>query len=86
VRTGNGYEVDFLARYFDGRKELIQVCADLDDPGTQRREIRALLDAGRQYPGAALLLIAFNKPPVLEVPDAIKLLPAMEWLLGRVDQ
>ena len=31
VRTASGFEVDFLARYPDGKAELIQVCANLDN-------------------------------------------------------
>ena len=37
VRTPAGYEVDFLVRRPEGDRELIQVCADLSDPGTARR-------------------------------------------------
>jgi hypothetical protein len=82
VRTEGGYEVDFLARYPDGRQDLIQVCADLDDPKTRDREIRALLDAREQFPAAAPVLVAYNKPPVVEVPEPVKLIPAVEWFLS----
>ena len=81
VRTQNGYEVDFFARHVDGRQELIQVCADMDDPQTRDRESRALFDAQKQHPDAALVVIAFNKPAAVELPDPITLLPAVEWFL-----
>ena len=37
VRTKDGHEVDFLARFVDGRQELIQVCVNLEDPETCER-------------------------------------------------
>ncbi|NJL27570.1 MAG: ATP-binding protein [Thermoanaerobaculia bacterium] len=36
VKTGNGFEVDFLARNLVGGEELIQVCADPTAPETPR--------------------------------------------------
>jgi predicted AAA+ superfamily ATPase len=56
VRTEEGYEVDFLARYPGGHQELIQVCADLSDPTTCHREIRALQEAAKEHPKATLHL------------------------------
>ena len=81
MRTQGGYEVDFFVRHVDGRQELIQVCADMDDPETRDRESRALLDAREQYPDAAPVAIVLNKPAVLELPDPIKVMPAVEWFL-----
>jgi len=34
VKTAGGFEVDFLVRDLNGRRELIQVCADPSSPGT----------------------------------------------------
>ncbi|MCF8052733.1 MAG: hypothetical protein K9L59_15940 [Desulfobacterales bacterium] len=81
VRTQSGYEVDFFARHVDGRQELIQVCADMDDPQTRERESRAMFDAQKQHPDAAMVVIAFNKPAAVRLPDPITLLPAVEWFL-----
>ena len=50
VRTKQGYEVDFMARSADRRRELIQVCADASDPATAERELRALVAASQQFP------------------------------------
>lgn len=81
VHTADGYEVDFLARDPAGREELIQVCASLDDPITCEREIRALLDAARQYPRADLHLVSMDIPPRLNVPKSIDVHTATDWLL-----
>jgi predicted AAA+ superfamily ATPase len=81
VRTQSGYEVDFFVRHVGERQEMMQVCADMDDPGTRDRESRALLDAREQYPDAALVAIVLNKPAVVELTGPIKLMPTVEWFI-----
>jgi len=81
VQTPKGFEVDFLARYYDGREELIQVAAEMGEPETCEREIRALLDAANLYPRASLHLIALEPEPAMEVPANIDLHSAFSWLL-----
>jgi hypothetical protein len=81
VRTADGYEVDFLARYPAGKEELIQVCASLDDPATRERETRALLEAARQHPRARLHLVSLDIPAALDIPTEITVHAAWDWLL-----
>ena len=81
VRTQNDSEVDFLARYPDQRAELIQVCADLDDPAVREREIRALLEAAGEFPKATLHLIGLQTETVRNLPAGISIYPAASWLL-----
>lgn len=83
VRTSNGFEVDFLARFPDGQHQLIQVCAQLDAPETLARELRALEDARSEYPRAACLLIALHLPSRLALPEGVSVLSALHWLLGE---
>jgi len=83
VRTENGFEVDFFARYLDGKEELIQVSVSVDDAETRNREIRALLDAAKLHPDATLLLVVLDKPSVVEIPDEITLITAGNWLLSQ---
>jgi predicted AAA+ superfamily ATPase len=80
VRTDSGGEVDFLARYSDGRQELIQACADLDSPATREREIHALLEARQEYPKVGLHIVAINTDAVRGLPKGITLHPASAWL------
>ena len=80
VRTEAGREVDFLARYPDGRQDLIQVCADLDSPATRERETLALLEAAQEYPRVRLHIVALNADAVRGLPKSITLHAASAWL------
>ncbi len=80
VRTEAGREVDFLARYPDGRQELIQVCAELDSPATRERETQALLEAAQEYPQVRLHIVALNADAVRGLPKGITLRAASAWL------
>jgi predicted AAA+ superfamily ATPase len=81
IRTNNGFEVDFHARHVDGREELIQVCASIDQPATLTREVRALQDAAPDFPRAALVLVTLDQPAVLDIPQNVTVMAARDWLL-----
>ena len=83
VRTQDGYEVDFLARYYDRGEELIQVCASPTAPEALEREIRALECAAREYPIATkrVLTLIRDATPT-QAPPGILVQPAYEWLLA----
>lgn len=83
VRTPEGYEVDFLARYPQGGFELIQVCADLDAPATRERETRALLAAAGVEREASLHLIGLAPQRPADLPPGIHWHSASMWLLGE---
>ncbi|KAF0242719.1 MAG: hypothetical protein FD180_3775 [Planctomycetota bacterium] len=82
VRTAEGHEVDFLARYHGGREELIQVCAEFDAPETREREFRALLEGKKEHPRASRLVVRLESDAIRGVPAGVEVLPAAEWLLG----
>lgn len=85
VKTANGHEVDFLARYPEGHEELIQVCANLDSPETRDRETRALQEALIEHPRARPVLITLDPwPPRIPSPPRIEILNAEEWLLNSI--
>ena len=83
VRNESGSEVDFLTRHYDGRQELIQVCADLDLATARTREIRALTEAAEKYPQAELHIIVLNADIVHDIPKPIHLHTASTWLLSH---
>lgn len=86
VRTAAGFEVDFSVRSPTAGEALIQVCAELDDPATLAREVRALQDAATVSPHASLHLIALDAPPGLQVPAGVQLHRAADWLLQPITQ
>ena len=82
VRTATGYEVDFRARFHDGREELIQVCADVGAPETTERECRALLVAGREHRRAARRLLVLTADQTsMKAPEGVTVQAAYQWLL-----
>jgi hypothetical protein len=82
VKMQAGFEVDFHARFLEGREELIQVCADPSEPGTKERELRALVEARREHPRASarLLVLERDQAVALGTTDVI-VQPAYQWLL-----
>jgi predicted AAA+ superfamily ATPase len=82
VRTSQGFEVDFLARHPSGGEELIQVCAEAGDPATAKRELRSLVEAGRQFPRARKRLLTLTRDSLpREAPADVQVEPAYVWLL-----
>lgn len=82
VKCGPGWEVDFLARHPVHGEDLIQVCADLGDPKTRARELRALEEASRAHPAARRRLLVLNRDGMAgaEAPGVI-IEPAGDWML-----
>jgi predicted AAA+ superfamily ATPase len=82
VKTKSGFEVDFLARFLEGNEALIQVCLSIEDRETVEREIRSLLEAAGEHPAASLLLLTgYSLPPKYDIPAAIQIIPAWQWIL-----
>ena len=84
VRTAEGFEVDFLAAYRDGRRELQQVCADPTTAEAREREMWALADAAKTQPKLpAALLVLTQKQAIALAGSGFKVMPAYEWMLGQ---
>jgi hypothetical protein len=83
VKCGDGLEVDFLARFPDGTAELIQVCADLADPMTCARELRAMEAAAPLHPHATRRLLVLNRDAIAgtTAPPGLTIEPASDWML-----
>lgn len=83
VRTAQGFEVDFLARSGDSAPELIQVCADIGNPDTLTRELRALNDAALEFTKATRRLLVLDRSPLpAQNLRGVQVQPVYEWLLG----
>ncbi len=83
VRTREGFEVDFLARWPEGGEELVQVCAEAGEAGTSEREVRALLAAAEEHPDAICSLVTPAPETFRQVPPKIRVHDASLWLLRR---
>ena len=81
VRTEDDFEVDFLAHYPDGRQELIQVAATIEDATTRQREVRGLLAAQKAFPQASLHLLTLALDGLPDLPAEIDAQRASSWLL-----
>lgn len=83
VKTERDFEVDFLARYGDGREELIQVCADASDAAVLERELRALEVARAEHPRAKCRLLVLDRDAIPRGrTPGVDVLPASDWLLA----
>ena len=79
-------EVDFILKNNSKIEQLIQVCYDISEPDTKRREIRALLKASKDLKCKNLLIINQNYFGEEEVEwfginGKINFIPLWKWLL-----
>ena len=83
VRTPAGKEVDFLARTPDGTEELIQVSAEVFDPAVAEREIRGLVEAGRDVSPRPQAAAHPDRRTTPARPHRRRVIvqPAYEWML-----
>lgn len=83
VKTAEGFEVDFLARFPAAGEELVQVCADPSDPTTLARELRGLDAAGVEFRHASKRLLVLE-PDALPAAAAagVEVQLVYEWLLA----
>lgn len=82
-------EVDFLVKKELKVTELIQVCYDISNPDTKKREIRSLLKAGKELRCTNLLIITGDYEGEEEAVEwfglkgKIKYMPLGKWLLAN---
>ena len=84
VKTAEGFEVDFLAAYRDGRRELLQVCADPSTADARERELRALADSAKANPKLpAALLVLTQEQSIAFAGTGLSVMPAYERMLAE---
>ncbi len=83
-RSGNAFEVDFITTDASGAQALYQVCLDISEPETHKREIRALIEAMKETGLAQATLLTLNEEEKIET-DAgiINVLPVWYWAIQR---
>lgn len=81
-------EVDFVVKHGTGIVQLIQVCYDAKNAETKKREIRALLKAGKELNCCNLFIIngdyeAEEEAEWFGIKGKIKFMPLWKWLLSE---
>jgi predicted AAA+ superfamily ATPase len=80
-KTRNNREVDFLCKRNPANTALIQVCYDISDSRTLKRELDALTEASTELSSQNLLLINWNRnEEIMHNGILIKTVPAWKWL------
>jgi len=81
-KTGSGKEVDFIIKKAVKVEQLIQVCYSLDDLKTKEREIRALIEAGKELDCKDLIVISWDyEAEDVFKGERIKFIPLWKWLI-----
>jgi hypothetical protein len=80
-RTRNDREIDFVCRRGNRIEQLIQVCYDISNSKTMKRETDALIEASAELMCTNLLLLTWEKEEVIKRDElTIQLLPVYKWL------
>ncbi len=80
-KTRNDREVDFVVRQGIEVTELIQVCYDPISPDVERREIKALSEAGGELKVDKLTVLSWDeKREVKKDGVTVQFVPLWEWL------
>ncbi len=80
IGAGRSSEIDFVATDpFGTDREYIQVCADMRDEGTRKRELLALRQLSDPYPRIVITLDPYSKEVTEE---GIQIIPAAKWLMS----
>lgn len=82
-RDARGHEVDFAVLEDGKTTALYQVCVDLTDEDTQRREILSLLSAGRTLHCSNLYVVTLDVPDSFRPPHNIQVISAAAFLQGE---
>jgi predicted AAA+ superfamily ATPase len=81
-KTIGGKEVDFVVRSTAGEFLLFQVCYDLSDPKTRKRELQAVVKAAEELGIAGGTVLTWNEDGVEMIGTCrIRLIPVWKWLL-----
>ena len=81
-------EVDFVIQEGNKIKQIIQVCYDLSSTETRKREVRALLKAGKELKCANLLILtpsyeSEERMEWFDIKGKVIFMPLWKWLLSN---
>lgn len=76
-------ECDFVVQSEDSIKELIQVCWDISDADTKKRELDGILEAAKVTDCNNLYIITHSTEESITINEqTIHIIPAYKWMLG----
>lgn len=78
------FEIDFIVAKSGVVEELYQVCYDMTNDKTRKREISSLLQGAKKFHCNNLTIITFSQlETILQDGQTINILPASQWLLSK---
>lgn len=81
-KTKNNLEIDFLTVIGKKPDKLIQVCWDISEDNTKKREINALVSASKELKiKSGIILTTDNEDEIKVERIKIKIIPVWKWLL-----
>ena len=82
-RNQSDKEVDFVVRENNVVRQLVQVCWDMSNPKTQKREIGSLMACAKDFPNGELFVITWNEQKEITMNDKIiHVIPYYKWCLS----
>ena len=82
-RTREGKEVDFVVKEGLTLHQLLQVCYEVDDPQTKKREIGGLIKAAKETGCKSLTILTWDYESQEHAHQPIEFLPVWKWLLKQ---
>ena len=83
-RSRNDREIDFVVREKFQIHQLIQVCYDMSNKKTEKREIDAIMECAEELNCNNLLIITWDQENVVQRGDYdIQILPYYKWCLNK---
>ena len=82
-RNQSDKEVDFVVRENNIVRQLVQVCWDMSNPKTQKREIGSLMACAKDFPNGELFVITWNEQKEITMnAKIIHVIPYYKWCLS----
>jgi hypothetical protein len=86
-RTRNDREVDFVIKKGIKILELIQVCYEINSPDVEQREIKALIEAGKELSATKLTILTWSEKRTIKKDGlTINFKPLWEWLISENEE
>ena len=82
-RNQSDKEVDFVVRENNVVRQLVQVCWDMSNPKTQKREIGSLMACAKDFPNGELFVLTWNEQKEITMNEKIiHVIPYYKWCLS----